>query len=181
MRKFRQAISFMLLGMSLFLSGCSTQFCSFHCVKPSEAPEITQNMVDDFAKQAIQLMPKGDLIKIVLPADTFFRHQSPTLKNDKKPALTNLAVLIRDYGPTATVQVLGFTDTIPSNEEGKKLSLARARAVLVYLWAQGLDADHLYALGYGSSHLVADPSDVSANEANRRVEIIIHAHCTTCF
>jgi len=181
MKQFKQAISLILLSMSFFLSGCSTEFCSFHCAKPTETPEITQKTIDGFAKQSIQLMPKGDFIKIVLPADTFFRHQSPTLKNDKKSALTDLAGLIRDYGASATVQVLGFTDNISSNEEGKKLSLARARAVLVYLWAQGLDADHLYALGYGASHLVADPNDVSANAANRRVEIIIHAHCTTCF
>lgn len=181
MKRFGLKLFFILVGFALLLSGCTPKFCSLDCAAPTEAPQITQQTIDDFAKQNIRLMPIGDLIKIVLPTDTFFRSQSAMLKNDKKPALTQLASLIRRYGQTATVQIRGFTDPIASDEDSKQLSLTRARAVLVYLWAQGLDADHLYAIGYGANHLVADPNNVSANAANRRIEIIVHAHCTTCF
>lgn len=181
MKRSGSSLFFILVGIVLLFSGCTPKFCSLDCAAPTETPQVTQQTVDDFAKQNIQLMPTGDLIKIVLPTDTFFRSQSATLKNDKKPALTQLASLIHRYGQTATVQILGFTDPIASDEDSKQLSLARARAVLAYLWTQGLDADHLYAVGYGANHLVADPNNVSANAANRRIEIIIHAQCTTCF
>ena len=181
MKRSWQTIFFVCFTQLLLLSGCTPQFCSVHCAAPTQTPQVTEGTIDYFAKQGVTLMPKGDLIKIVLPSDTFFRNNSPQLKNDKKSVLTHLAQFIQGYGQTATIDIRGYTDTISSDEAGKKLSLARARAVLVYLWAQGLDADHLYALGYGANHLVGDPSDVSANAANRRVEIIIHAHCTTCF
>ena len=181
MKKSGQIIFFMLFGISFLLSGCAPTFCSLNCTAPTNTPSVNQTMIEDFAQQEVNLMPKGNIVKIVLPADRFFQPGSALFKKNKKSTLAQVAQFMKAYGKTATVQILGFTDMLSSDEQNKKLSEARARAVLVYFWTQGLDANHLYAAGYGSEHLVGDPNNVSANAANRRVEIIINAHCTTCF
>lgn len=171
-----------LIIFSLFLFGCAKeQFCSLNCAAPTETPVVNQEKIDTFAKQDVKLMPKGDYLRIVLPADRFFQPGLPALNLNKRAALDQVALLLQSYGKTATVEIKGYTDPIASNEANKALSLARARSVQMYLWSKGLDPDHLYAIGCGSQYLVADPNVVSANAANRRVEIIVHARCTTCF
>lgn len=171
-----------ILSLSFLVLACSEQFCSLNCHTPKNAaPVISLEMIKAFAKNDIILMPKGEYLKIVLPDDKFFLISSPTLKSDTQKNLISVVRLLQKYGHDATVKVVGYTDTVASAEENQKLSLARARAVLGYLWAQGLDAEHLYSLGLGQNDLVGDPNDVTANAANRRVEIIVHAHCTTCF
>ena len=180
MTAFFRVISYIFLA-ALLLTGCAPKFCSLDCAAPTATPAVTQRTIDHFAKHNIILMPKGNYLRILLPADLFFRTNSAALKNNTGPSLTDLAQLLQGYGNTATVQIKGYTDTVASNEEKKMLSLARARTITAFLWSQGLDADHLYAIGYGDSDLLGDPNDVSANAANRRVEITVQAHCTACF
>ena len=180
MKKYWQAV--LLMVLSFFTLSCTEQFDCLNCHDPQEAPpNISPTVIKDFAKQGVNLMPTGEYLKIVLPADKFFLTNAPTLKEDKKPALMQVADLLKHYGPEASVRVEGFTDTIADDSSSRQLSLYRAQAVLAYLWSQGLDAEHLYAVGLGKTHLVADPQDVTANAANRRVEIVVHAYCTTCY
>ena len=180
MTAFIRVISYVFLA-ALLLTGCAQKFYSLDCAAPTATPSVTQRTIDNFARQNIILMPKGNYLRIILPADLFFRTNSAALKNNTGSALADLAQLLQGYGNTATVQIKGYTDPVASNEEKKMLSVARARTIAASLWAQGLDANHLYAVGYGDSSLVGDPNDVSANAANRRVEITVQAHCTACF
>ena len=167
-------------GMFLLLTACQPKFCTLNCGAPVETPVVSQTTVQSFADEGVVLMPKGDSLRIILPDDLFFRFGTPMLKKNKTAALDQVATLLHSYGATATVQIIGYTDPVASDERNQQLSSARARAVLAYFWSQGLDPDHLYALGYGAHNLAGDPHDVDANAANRRVEIVVHAHCTSC-
>ncbi|MCD6046809.1 MAG: OmpA family protein [Gammaproteobacteria bacterium] len=172
--------------MSLFfltnlISACAKQpFSSLDCCSPQDTPSVTQEQLNDFAAQGVTVMPKGDTLRIILPTDKFFKTNLVTLKDNKKVVLANIAQLLKGYG-NASVKVMGYTDTIGNQEDNKNLSFGRAQAVLAYLWSQGLDAEHLYSVGLGGKQLVADPNDVLANAANRRIEILVHAHCTQCY
>ncbi len=162
------------------LTGCQHQFACLNCHAPDQSPVIYQNTMTDLQRADITLMPKGESLKAIIPTDDFFLTNKPTIKTDKFSALKLLADTLKRYG-NASVKVIGYTDSVQDDKTQETLSLARARAVLVYLWSQGLDAEHLYAVGLGESDPVGDFNNVDANGANRRIEVIVHAHCTTCF
>jgi chemotaxis protein MotB len=92
-------------------------------------------------------------------------------------ALDAFAGAIADLPNPVTVE--GHTDStpistarFPSNWE---LSTARATAVLRYLTAAGIRASRLSAAGYADQHPRADGASLAARQANRRVELIVHA------
>jgi len=179
MKRLRQLL--VLFGFTILLGACAQhEFCSENCSKPTETPTINRMTMKVFEKQDVYLMPKGDTLKIILPTDQFFRFNSPTIKNDKKATLNQVADLLQLYGQTASVKIVGYTDAVASPGYSQRLSEMRAQAILSYFWSRGLDAEHLYAVGQGQQNLVASSNDVMANGANRRIEIIVHAHCTSC-
>ena len=165
---------------SIAITACSPQFSSLNHSCPKPSPVMSSNTMTELARNGIQAMPKGDNLKLVIPTDSFFRVNSPTIKQDKMASLGQVVDILKSYGDV-TVKIVGYTDNTPENKITENLSLARARAVLAYLWAHGLDAEHLYAVGLGDQDSVADSHDVETNAANRRVEIIVHAHCATYF
>jgi len=65
--------------------------------------------------------------------------------------------------------VAGHTDAKGSPEHNQKLSILRAEAVKRYLVDNGVRADRLQAVGYGSEHLALP--DHPEDPSNRRVEI----------
>jgi outer membrane protein OmpA-like peptidoglycan-associated protein len=73
----------------------------------------------------------------------------------------------------AFVDVKGFTDTSGTSEHNQELSEDRARAVAGELARDGIDAQRIRALGYGTKGL-AVPTPAGVREArNRRVEIVL--------
>jgi outer membrane protein OmpA-like peptidoglycan-associated protein len=174
-------IIFGLFCLTYVMSACTKQpFSSLDCCSPQATPDITQEQLNNFAAQGVILIAKGDTLRIILPTDKFFQTNLVALKDSKKAVLNSVAQLLKAYG-NASVKIMGYTDTIGNPEENKQLSFGRAQAVLAYLWSQGLDAEHLYSVGLGGQQLVGDPNDVFANAANRRIEILVHAHCTQCY
>ncbi len=168
--------------LAFFIAACSQHFCSLDCKAPVlGSPYVNESIIQDFAPQDVLLYPKGNTLKIVLPTDKFFRQGSPTIKRNKTGTMAKVAELLKAYGNTATISIRGYTDTLASDEASRKLSLAQAQAVLAYLWSRGFDAEHLYSAGLGKSELVGDPHDLIANAANRRIEIVVQAHCTNCY
>ena len=172
---------FCYLSLTTFLLGCTQNFCTLHCdANLYSAPAINQHTIDSFAEEHVQLIVHGDTLRIILPVHAFFKTNTATLKENSKPALKKVMGLLSKYGTSATVRINGYGDPILEKSANQKITLARADAVLVYFWSQGLDPAHLYAYGYGGQNLVADPNYVNSNIANSRVEITVRAHCTTC-
>ena len=73
--------------------------------------------------------------------------------------------------PIVEFKIGGYTDNTGDPEENKKLSQARAEAVMNALIEQGIDASRLTAEGYGSEFPVADNKTPEGREQNRRVAI----------
>jgi len=63
----------------------------------------------------------------------------------------------------------GFADDPGSDEELKKLSAARAKAVMDYLVAGGIDPNRLWSKGYGTERIIRDCPEKSCKVQNRRV------------
>ena len=71
------------------------------------------------------------------------------------------------------VKVEGHTDNRGVKAANQTLSEDRARSVMEYLVAQGLDKDRLESVGYGDSKPIAPNLTARGRELNRRVEFIV--------
>lgn len=74
---------------------------------------------------------------------------------------------------TVTVTIEGHTDSTGDALKNRVLSEDRARAVLNYLVANGIDDSRLRAQGYGAEQPVADNETEQGRALNRRIEFSV--------
>ena len=72
---------------------------------------------------------------------------------------------------TATLTIVGFTDSLGNEGFNQKLSAQRAESVKAYLVNKGVDASRIVTSGMGSANPVGDNSTAAGRSKNRRVEI----------
>jgi len=75
--------------------------------------------------------------------------------------------------PQIEIEIAGHTDSTGTAEYNKNLSRARAKAVVEYLKANGIDSTRLSYQGYGSTKPLDDNQTKKGRARNRRVEFII--------
>jgi outer membrane protein OmpA-like peptidoglycan-associated protein len=71
------------------------------------------------------------------------------------------------------IKIAGHTDSTGTAEYNRNLSRARAKAVVEYLKANGIDSTRLCYQGYGSTKPLDDNQTKKGRARNRRVEFII--------
>lgn len=111
--------------------------------------------------------------KVVLN-NVFFATGKAVLKDESKTELNNLLKLMKD-APTLKLEISGHTDNTGSDAINQKLSEKRAKAVVDYLVANGIDPDRLTYKGYGSKEPVADNKTKDGRRQNRRTEFKVIA------
>lgn len=92
------------------------------------------------------------------------------LKSDGQSAVIEIAKLLR-HDPGLRLSIDGHTDNVGDSAANRKLSLARAQAVLDAVLAQGIDAKRLSAKGFGPDVPIADNRREDGRAKNRRVEL----------
>ena len=75
--------------------------------------------------------------------------------------------------PQMEIEIAGHTDSTGTAEYNKNLSRARAKAVVEYLKANGIDSTRLSYQGYGSTKPLDDNQTKKGRARNRRVEFMI--------
>ena len=100
-----------------------------------------------------------------------FEFDSAELKPEMKALLDDVAAQIEASPGHESIQVIGYTDSIGTEEYNLGLSERRAKAAADYLIQQGVAADTVSTLGMGESDPVADNSTREGRAQNRRVEI----------
>lgn len=78
----------------------------------------------------------------------FYDFDKATLRPESKAALDELAQMLRD-NPNITIEMSSHTDRIGSETYNIDLSKRRAKSVVDYLIAAGINADRLHYEGYG--------------------------------
>ena len=68
--------------------------------------------------------------------------------------------------------IAGYTDTVGTDADNRKLSLARAKAIATWFRDRGLPLPIAYA-GFGEEVLRVKTPDETDNEANRRADYIV--------
>jgi outer membrane protein OmpA-like peptidoglycan-associated protein len=124
------------------------------------------------ANSGVAVERQGDTINLVVPGAISFATNSAQLTPNFYASLNQVATSLKEYGDS-TVQIVGHTDSTGAAALNQQLSVNRANAVVVYLTAQGIDAQRMQALGMGPSQPVADNKTPEGRAQNRRVEIKI--------
>lgn len=114
--------------------------------------------------------------------NVFFDLNKATLRPESTVELNKL----RDFlnaNPTLKIEIAGHTDTRGDAVENQKLSDARAKSVMDFLIAQGIDAKRLTSKGFGESKpvisdeaiakLTTEAAKEKAHQENRRTEYTV--------
>jgi peptidoglycan-associated lipoprotein len=98
----------------------------------------------------------------------YFTQDSATLDSVAKATLDNQAAWL-NKNPTWLLKLQGFADDSGSASKMEALSQKRADATMAYLASKGVDAQRMWAKGYGKDREVRDCTDRSCKVQNRRV------------
>ena len=102
----------------------------------------------------------------------FFDTGKSEIKSESNTELERLVKLLNDV-PSLKIELSGHTDNTGSASGNKKLSQARAIAVVSYLSSQGISKSRLTAIGYGDANPIATNSTNEGRQQNRRTEFEI--------
>jgi outer membrane protein OmpA-like peptidoglycan-associated protein len=141
------------------------------------APPSFDDVVGGFQTPQPGLNPNlPEPVLLRLPSDVLFDFDSDELRPVAVPLLLEASHLIRKY-PTARVRVDGHTDTIGADEYNMDLSQRRAKSAEKWLRESlPIEQYHIESRGFGKTKPLVNPEgDADAQQANRRVEIVIWA------
>lgn len=99
----------------------------------------------------------------------FFDYDKATLLQQSYKELQMILQLLQRH-PSMHIEISGHTDSHGSTEYNRRLSENRAKAVVDYLIAKGIDPRRLQYKGYGESKPIATNSTEEGRARNRRVE-----------
>ena len=111
--------------------------------------------------------------KIEIREKVFFDTGKATIQASSNQLLDDVAEIMKENADIKKIRVEGHTDKVGNAATNRKLSDARAKAVVAYLVAKGVDASRMEAIGYGPDKPVDPASTPEAYEKNRRVEFFI--------
>lgn len=102
----------------------------------------------------------------------YFATGSAVLLKKSNAALDAIVALLNESdNSTLGLDVEGHTDNTGSAALNKKLSQARANAVIAYFKKKGIAENRLSAIGYGLEKPIADNKAAAGRAKNRRVEM----------
>lgn len=114
----------------------------------------------------------GDNITLNMPGNVTFATDSSDLSPAFFDVLNSVGKVLGEFEQTV-VEVAGHTDSTGSDAYNLSLSERRAQSVTRYLTSQGVIPQRIISVGMGEKYPVADNSNASGRQANRRVEITL--------
>jgi outer membrane protein OmpA-like peptidoglycan-associated protein len=104
--------------------------------------------------------------------DVFFVQSKSEIRPESIPALNNLTLILKN-NPEMVIQLGGHTDNIGGRKANLELSRLRAEQVKAYLLGQGIAANRIKTVGFGSRFPKFTGSGPEVRSQNRRVEVKI--------
>lgn len=111
-------------------------------------------------------------LKLEIPSDISFATGRSDINPSLQPILDRFATGLVD-NPTATVTIIGHTDSTGSDAINNPLSFDRASRTRDYLAGRGVAPQRIFVDGRGSREPIASNADAAGRARNRRVEIFV--------
>ena len=111
--------------------------------------------------------------KIVILKPVFFQTNKDKILKKSYPVLQAVANALLEETNIKRLSIEGHTDSVGTAAKNLDLSERRAKSVMTWLLAHGIDADRLEAHGYGLTRPIADNKTSAGRAVNRRVEFRI--------
>jgi OmpA-OmpF porin, OOP family len=108
--------------------------------------------------------------RIVISEQVRFETDTAVIRPESDGLLEEVAAILRAHPELLRVEVQGHTDSDGTVEHNERLSSERARAVVAWLVAHGIEAGRLGAVGHGEARPIADNATDEGRATNRRVE-----------
>lgn len=138
----------------------------------AEAERRAQQAVESLTAIASVKQNQEGATVITLSGSVLFETGKSDLMPAARQRLDQVAEAMKQMnGRNATV--LGFTDSVGSDQNNQRLSQKRAEAVREYLVSRGVSSDAIRAEGRGEQEPVASNATAEGRANNRRVEIVI--------
>jgi len=181
MRKF--VVSSAAMAAVLFIAGCASS------TPPAEAPAAQQAAPAnswtarlDALKAELESSTKGtgvvieqtadNQLHVVIPNELSFDTGRANVKRNLAQVLDKVAEGLKS-ATTASLRVVGHTDSTGSEEGNERLSVSRADSVRNHLVGRGVSTTAITTDGRGSREPVADNGTVAGRAQNRRVELFV--------
>lgn len=113
------------------------------------------------------LVVHADSISIQQPV--YFATGRDTILPRSRALMTAIVEALRLTPEIHRISIEGHTDDVGEAEANLELSTRRARSVMAWLVAHGIEASRLEAHGFGESRPIAEGTSRGAREENRRV------------
>src|SRR5690606_21981128 len=111
-------------------------------------------------------------LKLEIPSDISFATGRSDINANFRPILDRFATGLID-NPTATVTIIGHTDSSGSDAINNPLSMDRAARTRDYLAGRGVSPQRISVDGRGSREPIASNATPAGMAKNRRVEIYV--------
>ncbi|ASY59481.1 Outer membrane lipoprotein omp16 precursor (plasmid) [Sinorhizobium sp. CCBAU 05631] len=154
------------MAMLLTLAACNTiEIAALE--EPTASPMIGQTNDPAPGFENVVTGSEEDFI-LNVGRRTYFTEDSATLDSVAMATLDKQAIWLNS-NPRWLVKLQGFADDSGSGANMATLSQRRADAAMAYLVSKGVDANRMWAKGYGNEREVRDCTDRSCKVQNRRV------------
>jgi len=137
---------------------------------PDMVAKPMKKLAAEPAKPLVEPPPAPEMKTVTLTADTYFDFDKFNLKPAGKQALDKLISEMGNLNTIAKIKVVGYTDSIGTEQYNLGLSKRRAKTVADYLMNNGnIPADKIEQVGMGEADPVATNKTREGRAKNRRV------------
>lgn len=140
---------------------------------------ISQNVMDipalgpnSYYKNPFVVTLEFDPPKTFVLDNVEFDFGKSTLRPQSYQTLDDLVDYLKRK-PKERVEIGGHTDNVGTDAKNLLLSLERAKSIVSYLIAKGIDNDRLVAKGYGAEEPIEENNTEEGRQKNRRTEVKI--------
>lgn len=126
------------------------------------------NVVDNYVIDPTAEVPTDG--RVVVDDPVLFATGSTEVSPDFY-GLLDLGVAVMSLNPQVVMIVEGHTDEVGRTEANQRLSEERARSVVAYITAKGIDPSKFEVIGKGETDPVAPNDTPEGRQQNRRIEV----------
>ncbi len=155
-----------LIGIKLLMTENQRRSAEV-ATRKAEREQLQAGLIEEVEAGVVRFEERDGMLRIVMPEEALFAPGASRLSLPAKKIVESVARELSKL-PTRRLLVTGHTD-IKMRTVGWAVSLERARQVLEFLVAKGVEPGRIAAAGYAEYDPIADTTTDDGRARNRRV------------